>query len=140
LRSKKASAHSRSIANWFSISLSAHRPSKRIVSEDPVRLGLVASLARPGGNITGINIFSGELVAKRLDLLRELVPSATRIAVLVNPANVANTATTLRDVEVAAHSRVRLFFYRPHSSSASRFTAGAAGFFILSQLGERPER
>jgi len=64
------------------------------VSEDPVRLGLVASLARPGGNITGINIFSGELVAKRLDLLRELVPSATRIAVLVNPANVANTATT----------------------------------------------
>jgi putative tryptophan/tyrosine transport system substrate-binding protein len=104
LRSKKASAHSRSIANWFSISLSAHRPSKRIVSEDPVRLGLVASLARPGGNITGINIFSGELVAKRLDLLRELVPSATRIAVLVNPANVANTATTLRDVEVAARA------------------------------------
>jgi putative ABC transport system substrate-binding protein len=74
------------------------------VSEDPVRLGLVASLARPGGNITGINIFSGELVAKRLDLLRELVPSATRIAVLVNPANVANTATTLRDVEVAARA------------------------------------
>src|SRR5262245_41179558 len=74
------------------------------VSEDPVRLGLVASLARPGGNITGINIFSGELVAKRLDLLRELVPSASRIAVLVNPANVANTATTLKDVEVAARA------------------------------------
>jgi len=75
-----------------------------IVSEDPVRLGLVTSLARPGGNITGINIFSGELVAKRLELLRELVPSATRIAVLVNPANVANTATTLRDAEVAARA------------------------------------
>jgi putative ABC transport system substrate-binding protein len=72
------------------------------VSEDPVRLGLVASLARPGGNVTGVNIFSGELVAKRLDLLRELVPGASRIAVLVNPANVANTATTLKDVESAA--------------------------------------
>ena len=72
------------------------------VSEDPVRLGLVASLARPGGNVTGINIFSGELVAKRLDLLRELVPGATRIAVVINPANVANTATTVKDVEPAA--------------------------------------
>jgi putative ABC transport system substrate-binding protein len=73
-----------------------------LVAEDPVRLGLVASLARPGGNVTGVNIFSGELVAKRLDLLRELVPGATRIAVLVNPANVANTATTVKDVESAA--------------------------------------
>jgi ABC-type uncharacterized transport system substrate-binding protein len=72
------------------------------VSEDPVRLGLVASLARPGGNVTGVNIFSGELVAKRLDLLRELVPGASRIAVLVNPANVANTSTTVNDVEPAA--------------------------------------
>ena len=74
------------------------------VSDDPVRLGLVASLARPGGNLTGINFFSAELVAKRLELLRELVPAATRVAVLVNPANAANTETTLRDVEPAARA------------------------------------
>ena len=74
------------------------------VAEDPVRLGLVASLARPGGNLTGINFFTGELAAKRLELLRELVPGAARVAVLVNPANAATTETTLRDVEAAARA------------------------------------
>jgi putative ABC transport system substrate-binding protein len=74
------------------------------VNEHPVKLGLVATLARPGGNATGINILSGELVAKRLELLRELVPSAARVAVLVNPTNAANTETTLRDVEGAARA------------------------------------
>jgi putative ABC transport system substrate-binding protein len=74
------------------------------VAEDPVRLGLVASLARPGGNVTGINIFSAELTAKRLELLRKLVPAATRVAVLVNPANAVNTEPTLRDVQSAARA------------------------------------
>jgi len=75
-----------------------------IVAEDPVRLGLVASLARPGGNLTGINFFGGELAAKRLDLLRELLPRAVRVAVLVNSANATLTASTLRDVEAAARA------------------------------------
>ena len=70
-------------------------------NEDPVKVGLVASIARPGGNLTGINFFSGEVGAKRLDLLRELVPSATRIAVLVNSANPA-TESTVKGVETAA--------------------------------------
>ena len=75
------------------------------VGDDPVRLGLVVSLSRPGGNATGINFFSGEVTAKRLELLRELVPGAARIAVLVNPANATITEATLRDVEPAARAR-----------------------------------
>jgi len=73
------------------------------LADDPVGLGLVASLARPGGNLTGINFFSAELVAKRLEILRELVPAAKRVAVLVNPAY-PDTQTTLRDLEPAARS------------------------------------
>jgi putative tryptophan/tyrosine transport system substrate-binding protein len=72
------------------------------VAEDPVKLGLVASLARPGGNLTGINYYNVELVAKRLEFLHELVPAATSVAVLVNPASAANTEATLRDVQSAA--------------------------------------
>jgi putative tryptophan/tyrosine transport system substrate-binding protein len=75
-----------------------------LAAEDPVRLGLVASLARPGGNLTGINIFNAELTTKRLEFLRELVPAATRVAVLVNPADASNTEATLRDVETAARA------------------------------------
>jgi putative tryptophan/tyrosine transport system substrate-binding protein len=73
-----------------------------VVSQDPVGLGLVASIARPGGNMTGINFVSGELAAKRLEILRELVPAAARVAVLVNPANHVQNETTSREVAEAA--------------------------------------
>ena len=72
--------------------------------EDPVKLGLVASLARPGGNLTGINWLGAELAAKRLELLRQLLPAATRVAVLVNPAFATLTEIMLRDVEAAARA------------------------------------
>jgi len=72
------------------------------VAEDPVKLGLVASLARPGGNATGINFLVSEVVAKRLGLLHDLVPKAVRIAVLVNPANAPIAETTLREIPEAA--------------------------------------
>src|SRR5262249_5076001 len=74
------------------------------VGEDPVKLGLVASLARPGGNATGINFFNLEVSAKRLGLLHDLVPKAVRLAVLVNPANAPTTETALRDIPDAAHA------------------------------------
>src|SRR3974390_68634 len=69
---------------------------------DPVKEGLVASLSRPGGNATGVNFFVSELVAKRMQLLRELVPGMKRVAVLVNPTDAENYQSTLREVEAAA--------------------------------------
>ena len=74
------------------------------VAEDPVKLNLVTSLARPGGNATGINLLSAEVVAKRLGLLHDLVPKAVRIAVLVNPANSSTAEATLRDISEAARA------------------------------------
>jgi putative tryptophan/tyrosine transport system substrate-binding protein len=104
-----------------------------IVNEDPVRLGLVASLARPGGNLTGINILTGEVTAKRLDLLRELMPSATRVGVLVNPVNVTNTETTLR--EMAAAARTSGLQIKVLNASTSREIEAA----FASLLHERPD-
>jgi putative tryptophan/tyrosine transport system substrate-binding protein len=75
-----------------------------LAAEDPVRLGLVASVARPGGNLTGINFFGAEVVSKRLELLRQLVPAAVRVAVLVNPAARTTTEATLIELEPAARA------------------------------------
>src|SRR5262249_53575029 len=74
------------------------------VSGDPVAHGLVASLARPSSNATGINFLTSEVLAKRLGLLRELVPKAVRVVVLVNPSNALSAASTLRDVPEAART------------------------------------
>jgi putative tryptophan/tyrosine transport system substrate-binding protein len=75
-----------------------------LVGEDPTRLGLVSSLARPTGNLTGVNLLANEMEAKRLELLRQFVPQASRIAVLVNSADVTNTENTLREVGAAART------------------------------------
>ena len=86
-----------------------------LVGEDPVTLGLVDSLARPGGNLTGVNFFAVEVAAKPLELLRELVPGARRIAALFDPAN---AATTAREIETAA--RARGLAVQLHNVSSSR--------------------
>jgi putative ABC transport system substrate-binding protein len=101
--------------------------------DDPVRLGLVASLARPGGNLTGINFFTAELAAKRLELLRELVPGAIRIAVLVDPASPITTESTLRDIEAAARA-MRLQIQVLSASTSREIEAAFASF-----AGERPD-
>jgi putative tryptophan/tyrosine transport system substrate-binding protein len=75
-----------------------------LTAEDPVRAGVVASLARPGGNLTGINFLNNELAAKRLEFLRELVPGVARVAVLVNPSNSATAETTVTEAQAAAHA------------------------------------
>jgi putative tryptophan/tyrosine transport system substrate-binding protein len=104
-----------------------------VVSEDPVKLGLVTSLARPGGNLTGINFLVGELVAKRLELLRGLVPGTRRIAVLVNPADQTITETTLRDAETAA--RAMGLQIQVHNASSSREIEASFASFVR----ERPD-
>jgi putative tryptophan/tyrosine transport system substrate-binding protein len=102
-------------------------------ADDPVKLGLVASLARPGGNATGVNSFFTEVVVKRLALLHELLPNAVRVAVLVNPVNVTITETILREVPGAARAmgmQIRIL-------NASMIGEIEAAFAILAR--ERPD-
>jgi putative tryptophan/tyrosine transport system substrate-binding protein len=74
-----------------------------ITGEDPLKLGLVANMARPGGNVTGVDVITSELTAKRLSLLRALVPEATHVALLVDPGDAANAQATVGNAETAAH-------------------------------------
>ena len=93
------------------------------VAQDPVKLGLVASIPRPGGNATGINYFNVELYAKRLELLRMLLPQAARVAVLVNPTDAATMEATLREVKSAASSLgLQIKVFNASSTSKSLFT------------------
>jgi putative ABC transport system substrate-binding protein len=97
------------------------------VAEDPVALGLVASLARPGGNLTGINFFNYELVAKRLELLHEIVSGASDVVLLVNQANTVNTEITVKGVNAAARAiglRIRVLY----ASSSHEIDAAFATF------------
>jgi putative ABC transport system substrate-binding protein len=94
--------------------------------DDPVQLGLVASLARPGSNVTGVNMFVMEVVAKRLRLLHDLLPKASRVAVLVNPANDLSAKATLRGIQEAAPGvglQIQVF----NASTASEIDAAFTG-------------
>jgi putative tryptophan/tyrosine transport system substrate-binding protein len=103
------------------------------VPEDPVRLGLVTSLARPDGNLTGVNFFAVEVAAKRLEFLRQLVPAATRVAVLLNPDEAAIAAANLRDVEKTARA-MGLKIQVLHASTSGEIDAA---FELLAE--ERPD-
>ena len=103
------------------------------IPDDPVKFGLVASLARPDGNATGVNFFTAELVAKRLQVLHELLPKATQVAVLVNPANTANAETTLEGLQQGA----RILGVKVRVAKASDPAEIDAAFASLAQL--RPD-
>jgi ABC-type uncharacterized transport system substrate-binding protein len=104
-----------------------------LVGADPVRLGLVTSLSRPGGNLTGINFFAFELAAKRLGLLRQLIHGVTRVALLVNPTDAANADATVRDVETAARA-VGMQIQVLNASTSHEIDAAFASF-----VRERPD-
>jgi putative tryptophan/tyrosine transport system substrate-binding protein len=103
------------------------------MAEDPVQLGLVASLARPGGNATGINFLSREVVAKRLRLLHDLIPKAVRVAVLVNPKNAGSARATLRELQEAAPA-IGLQIQTLNATTINEIDAAFAGF-----ASERPD-
>jgi len=103
------------------------------VPEDPVRLGLVASLARPGGNATGINFFSNEVLAKRLELLRGLVPAISRVAVLISPDKATDTDGMLKEVEGATRA-MGLKILVVNANTSREIDAAFATF-----VGERPD-
>jgi putative tryptophan/tyrosine transport system substrate-binding protein len=103
------------------------------VADDPVKLGLVASLSRPGGNATGINYFNAELASKQLGLLHALVPKAVRVAVLVNPADATRAEITLRDVQEAART-IGLQIQVLNASTSREIDAAFAAL-----AGERPD-
>jgi putative ABC transport system substrate-binding protein len=107
-----------------------------LTAEDPVRLGLVASLARPGGNLTGINFLNRELASKQLELLRELVPAATRVAALVDPTNVSVTESILREVGLVARA-TGLKIQVLRASTSAEIDAAFAVF--TSSASERPD-
>src|SRR5262249_54669025 len=108
-------------------------PTVFMAPEDPVRLELVTSLSRPGGNRTGVNFFAAELAAKRLELLRALLPTAARVAVLLNPAEPTIAAANLRDVEAAA-SAMGLQIRVLNASTSAEIDAAFATF-----ANERPD-
>jgi putative tryptophan/tyrosine transport system substrate-binding protein len=100
-------------------------PTVFFVAADPVQLGLVTSLSRPGGNLTGVVTLNVEVAAKRLELLHELVPTATVVALLVNPTSTALAETTTRDLEAAA-STLGLELHVLHASSEREIDAAFA--------------
>ena len=111
----------------------ATTPIAFVVAEDPVRLGFVASLARPGGNMTGINFLSAELGAKQLEFLREVVPAARRVAVLVNPSNAPRVESTVREAQAAARA-MQLQIQVVNASTSREIEAVFDGF-----VRERPD-
>src|SRR3954462_14067227 len=103
------------------------------IADEPGRLGLVANLARPGGNLTGVNFFNAELAAKRLELLREVLPGAARVGLLVNPGDAARAESTVRDIDTAAHTMgLQIQVLRADTSGEID-----AAFAVLA--GERPD-
>jgi putative ABC transport system substrate-binding protein len=133
VRRQVAVIATRSMGAYAAKAATSKIPIVFMLSEDPVRLGLVASLARPGGNLTGVNFLSTELAAKRLELLREVVPGAARVAVLVNPANATRAAVTVRDLQTAGGA-MGLQIQVLNASSSQEINAAFATF-----VRERPD-